>query len=224
MGLIYYNLGEGVQAFTTCRDTELPYSVIQGHQTHEEKVALIDRPDLTREDLEGYDAFVTGLVDVAIGVRTADCIPILLYDPVKRVVAAVHAGWKGTVKRLCQKTVFTMQLKFGSNPADIRAVIGPGIAQKSFQVGEDVVNIFRETGFPMDRIYMWDGPKTGIGMKGGHHLNLFEANRWLLEGYGVLPENIQVCGLDTYTDQSFYSARREGRSTGRMINSIKLLP
>lgn len=95
--LLKYDLGPGVEAFSTQRDALLPYPVIQGHQIHDCKVTIIDRPDVTQEDLLGYDAFVTNLPGVAIGVRTADCIPVLLYDPEKRVVAAVHAGWKGTV-------------------------------------------------------------------------------------------------------------------------------
>ena len=87
----------GVEAFYTEREAVLPYPVIQGHQVHGSRVAIVDRPGMTREELEGYDAFVTNLPGVAIGVRTADCVPVLLYDPVERVVAAVHAGWKGTV-------------------------------------------------------------------------------------------------------------------------------
>lgn len=76
--LLYYYLGPGVEAFTTRRDSVLPYPVIQGHQVHGSRVAVINRPDMTREDLEGYDAFITKLPGVAIGVRTADCVPILL--------------------------------------------------------------------------------------------------------------------------------------------------
>ena len=95
MDLLRYNLGEGVEAFTTRRDSVLPYPVIQPHQTHSANVAVIDRPDYSREELEGVDALVTNLKNVAIGVRTADCIPVLLYDPVSRCVGAAHSGWRG---------------------------------------------------------------------------------------------------------------------------------
>lgn len=88
--LLKYDLGEGVEAFSTRRESELPYPVIQGHQVHEAKVAFIERPGMTREELEGYDVFVTTLPDVAIGVRTADCVPVLLYDPVKRVACRLE--------------------------------------------------------------------------------------------------------------------------------------
>ena len=74
-GLLRYDLGAGVEAFSTGRNAELPYPVIQGHQVHDCRIAVVDRPDMTREDLEGYDAFVTSLPGTAIGVRTADCVP-----------------------------------------------------------------------------------------------------------------------------------------------------
>ena len=220
--MLKYDLGAGAEAFTTRRDAALPYPVIQGHQVHGCKVAVIERPGLTREDLEGYDAFVTGLPGVAIGVRTADCVPILLYDPVKRVVAAVHAGWKGTVLHISQKALEVMALKYGTVFSDIRAVIGPAIGPDSFQVGLEVAEKFKEAGFPMDDIWSFHGAGDGSPMSGGHHIDLFKANRWLLEQAGIPAENIQVFDIDTFTDTSFFSARREGTQCGRNINSIKL--
>ena len=218
-----YNLGPGVEAFTTRRDSELPYPVIQGHQVHDCKVAIIDRPDMTRADLEGYDAFITNLPGVAIGVRTADCVPVLLYDPAKRVVAAVHAGWKGTVLHISQKAIEVMAVKFGTRAEDLRAVIGPAIGPDSFQVGVEVAEKFKMAGFPMDDIWSFRGPGDGSPMSGGHHIDLFKANRWLLQEAGFLQDNIQVFDLDTFIDDTFYSARREGPQCGRNINVIKLL-
>ena len=221
--LLKYDLGTGAEAFSTRRDSELPYPAIQGHQVHNCKVAVIDRPGITREELEGFDAFVTELPGVAIGVRTADCVPVLLYDPVNRVVAAVHSGWKGTVKHISQKAIDVMVRKFRSKPEDLRAVIGPGIGPDSFQVGEEVVGQFRDAGFPIERIWSFMGPGDGTPMSGGHHIDLFEANRWLLEETGVSSSNIQTAMIDTYTDLSFFSARREGVQCGRIINSIRLV-
>ena len=191
---------------------------------HNCKVAVIDRPGLTREDLEGYDAFVTNLPGVAIGVRTADSVPILLYDPVKRVIAAVHAGWKGTVLRISQNALEVMAFKFGSSAADIKAVIGPAIGPDSFQVGIEVAEKFKQAGFPMDYVWSFQGTGNGTPMSGGHHIDLFKANRWLLEQAGVIPDNIQVFDIDTFTTAEFFSARREGTQCGRNINSIMLLP
>lgn len=221
--LLTYNLAPEVEAFTAGRDTALPCPVIQGHQVHGKKVAIIDSSGFTREDLEGYDAFITNLKGVAIGVRTADCVPVLLYDPATKTIAAVHAGWKGTVLNIVQEAIGVMKDCFGTNPKDLMAVIGPAIGPDSFQVGEEVVEKFRAAGFPMDGIWQQMGPGDGTPMSGGHHIDLFKANRILLEKAGLSPANIQIAGIDTYTDTAFYSARREGAACGRNINAIKLL-
>ena len=221
--LLYFNLGPGVEAFTSRRDSVLPYPVIQGHQVHGSRVAIIDRPWMTREELEGYDAFITNLPGVAIGVRTADCVPILLYDPVRRVIAAVHSGWKGTVLKISQGVIDMMEEVFGTNPEDLRAVIGPCIGPDSFQVGEEVAEKFKDAGFPMSQIWSFRGPGDGTPMSGGHHIDLFQANEWLLQERGIRPGNIRVDAIDTYRDPTFFSARREGVQCGRNINAIKLL-
>ena len=212
----------GVEAFYTQREAALPYPVIQGHQVHGSRVAIVERPGMTREELEGYDAFVTNRPGVAIGVRTADCVPVLLYDPVQRVVAAVHAGWKGTVLHISEGALEAMGQEFGSRPENLRAVIGPSIGPDSFQVGEEVAEKFKEAGFPMDEIWSFRGPGDGSPMSGGHHIDLWKANRWLLEQLGIPPESIEVLGIDTYTTESLFSARREGVACGRIINSIML--
>ena len=212
----------GVEAFYTEREAVLPYPVIQGHQVHGSRVAIVDRPGMTREELEGYDAFVTILPGVAIGVRTADCVPVLLYDPEARVVAAVHAGWKGTVLHISKGVLEAMGQEYGSRPANLLAVIGPSIGPDSFQVGEEVAEKFKEAGFPMDEIWSFRGPGDGTPMSGGHHIDLWKANRWLLEQLGIPPESIQVVGLDTFTTPTLFSARREGVACGRIINSIML--
>lgn len=212
-----------MESFSSRKDSVLPYPVITAHQVHGTKVAVVDRPDMTRDDLEGYDALVTNLQGVAIGVRTADCVPILLHDPVRRAVAAVHSGWKGTVQRIVQKAIYTMKDKFGTEGKDLKAVIGPAIGPDSFQVGEEVVKYFKEQGFPLDKIWFFNEGEGDSLMYHGHHIDLIKANIWLLEQVGVAPENIQACGIDTYTDESYFSARREGVECGRIINAIKLL-
>lgn len=222
--LLTYSLGAGAEAFSARRESVLPYPVIQGHQVHDCKIAIIDRPGMTREELEGYDAFITALPGVAIGVRTADCVPILLYDAGRRIVAAVHSGWKGTVLHIVQRTIDVMAAQFGCEPGDMRAVIGPSIGPDSFQVGPEVVEQFQAAGFEMDQIWSYRAQGDGTPMSGGHHIDLWRANRWLLERSGVKAGNIQVCGIDTYTDGTFFSARREGTKCGRIINSVRLVP
>lgn len=221
-GFLRYEIGEGAEAFTSMAGAALPYHVITGHQVHSDKVALVDDPTLTRGDLEGFDALITRLPGCAVGVRTADCIPILLYDPVGHAVAAVHSGWKGTVLRIVQKTIVAMGDCFGTRAADLKAVIGPGIRAESFQVGAEVCDRFSEAGFPMQLIWSRHGEPVAGSMRGGHHIDLFAANRWLLAEAGVEGCNIQVSGICTYLDKRFHSARREGAACGRIISWIRL--
>ncbi len=222
--LLYYPLDPGVEAFTTRRDSPLPYPVIQGHQVHGSEVAVIERPWMTRDELEGYDALVTDLPGVAIGVRTADCVPILLHDPQNHVIAAIHSGWKGTVRKIAMKTVRVMAARFNSRPEDIIAAIGPAIGPGSFQVGEEVVAKFKDAGFPLDAVWSFQGPGDGSPMSGGHHIDRPLANKWILQESGVREGRILVSGIDTYLDKSFFSARREGIGCGRNINSIRMCP
>ena len=212
-----------VEAFTTMVGQEPPYHVITPHQVHGIKVAVVRDPNVTRDELEGYDALITNIKGCAIGVRTADCIPVLLYDPINEAIAAIHSGWRGTLNRISQKTIMKMIENFGTNPGDILAAIGPGICRNCFQVGEEVVNGFKGNGIDLAPIYSWEGPKLNDGsMRGGHHLDLPEENRLLLIDSGVKPENIQVSTKCTYEDRRFYSARRDGAECGRNINVIKM--
>ena len=219
--LLFYSMGPDVEAFTTTRDAELPYPVLCGHQVHGIKVGIVDREGMTREDFEGYDALITNL-SVAIGVRTADCIPVILYDPVQKAVAAIHAGWKGTVRKIVFCAISSMMATYKTDPRDLVAVIGPGIGFDSFQVGEEVSQLFKDAGFPIELIWRWDGTPETDSMKGGHHIDLKAANKWLLMSNGVKEENIFVSDYDTFTDERFFSARREGFDCGRSITAIKM--
>ena len=219
-----YQIADDVIAFSTERDEELPFYVVQPHQVHGTVIKEVVDPMTTRDMLEGVDALVTDVPGVAISVRTADCIPVLLYDPVHRAVAAVHDGWRGTVQRLSQKVIDFMYERYGTNASDLKAVIGPGIGPESFQVGQEVVDAFAEAGFPMDQILKDCGPKVPTEdnpMAGGLHIDLWRANEWLLQESGV--ESIQISGICTYqNNHRFFSARREGLKCGRIINCIKL--
>lgn len=119
-------------------------------------------------------------------------------------------------------TIDAMCAEYGTDAKDLKAIIGPGISRASFQVGQEVVDMFREADFPMDDIYEWQGEPEKGSMRGGHHIDLILANKWLLEGAGIRPENIRCAGICTYQDARFYSARREGAACGRIINAVRL--
>ena len=223
-GVLRYRLSPEVDAFSSLRDHDLPYPVTQAHQVHGVAIAKIDRPGVTREELQGYDALITNVRGCAIGARTADCIPVLMYDPVNKAAAAVHSGWRGTVQRISSVVVKEMAKTYGTDPENLIAVIGPGIGPDSFQVGPEVVNAFQYAGFCMDKIWEDRGEALHDGsMRGGHHINLWEACRQTLVDAGLKPENIQLPGICTYISPDFYSARREGLESGRIINTIKIL-
>lgn len=218
-----YRLHPDVEAFSTEIGEELPYAVLQPHQTHTANVRIVATPDTPRESLQGVDALITPLADFAIGVRTADCVPVLLYDPVQKIIAAIHAGWRGTVQHISRHTLTLMHDSFGCQPADIHAVIGPSIGPDNFQVGTELVEAFAQAGFPLDLIHTDRGPRQEGSMAGGHHLDLWAANHWLLCQSGLLLQNIQVAGICTYAHHDrFYSARHDGNlHERRIINSIK---
>lgn len=219
---IQYDMGQGADAFSPMRDSALPYHVVQGHQVHSDRIAVVDSDRLTREDLEGYDAFVTNVPGIALGARTADCVPVLLFDPENRAIAAVHSGWKGTVLKIAASTLKRMNGLYGTDAHKVRAVIGPCIGPESFQVGSEVAEKFAAAGFPMDVILADCGERVPGTMKGGLHIDLWKANRWILEQAGVERDSILLAGVDTYTDCRFFSARREGAACGRTVNSIRL--
>ena len=126
--------------------------LVMPHQVHQTKVVAVDEAFLRlsvearKERLEGVDALMTDLVGVCIGVSTADCIPVLLYDRAKCVSCAIHAGWRGTVRRIVETAVEAMISTYGSFPSDLLAQIGPGIHLESFEVGDEVYETFAKEG------------------------------------------------------------------------------
>lgn len=222
--LIRYDIHPDVMAFTAGRVDALPCQVVQMHQVHDVRVARVDSPDVSRDDLQGYDALVTNVPGGCIGARSADCIPVLLYDPVKRAAAAIHSGWRGTVSRICRKAITRMTLEYGTEASDLLAVIGPGICKDCFQVGTEVALEFRNEGFDMERIWDFRGPKVDGDITGGNHIDLPEAVRETLIDCGVKAANIQVSDLCTFDRTDIlYSARKEGRECGRNISAICIL-
>lgn len=204
------------------------------HQTHSSEFRFITPEyfDLQQEErksfIEGVDAVITDMTGVCIGVSTADCIPILLYDPEHRCVAAVHAGWRGTVKRIVQVTLRSMAIRYATRPETVRAAIGPGISLQSFEVGDEVYAAFAEAQFPMQRIarrfpLMNVSSHEEAQTEEKWHIDLPECNRLQLIDMGVLADNIHLSGICTYTDSAHYfSARRLGVASGRIFTGILL--
>ena len=165
--------------------------------------------------LNGVDALVTKLPGVCIGVTTADCVPLLFFDPTKKVVAVAHAGWRGTCGRIAEKTVLKLQEKYKCNPADILVCIGPSISVQVYEVGKEVIENFEKAGFDIESIVYQQNEKF--------HLDLWRANEISLLQVGIKDENIEVAGICTFTEhERFFSARRLGIKSGRMLSGIML--
>ena len=201
--------------------------LILPYQTHSDKVAVIDSHflQLSNEEqhktLQGIDAVVTELPHICIGVSTADCIPVLLHDRKRNVIAAIHAGWRGTVAMIVCKTIDKMNSLYGSCACDIDAIIGPGISLDAFEVGDEVYEEFCKAGFAMQQIAK-RYPATDGGEK--WHIDLWEANSLLLQQCGVAKENIHIAGVCTYKNHSdFFSARRLGIKSGRIFSGIMIV-
>jgi hypothetical protein len=185
------------------------------------------------------DALLTRARGLLLGVLTADCVPILFVDTNRRAVAAVHAGWRGTVRRVTEKSLGRMRAEFGTRPRDVLAALGPAIGRCCYEVGIEVVQKFHAQfadarkwfDGPFDRLVADDSPNPlqWLNMHPPGHqpppptarLDLFAANRWQLREAGVPAKNIFVAPFCTScrTDL-FFSHRRELGRTGRLLGAI----
>ena len=196
--------------------------LLMPHQVHLTEIAIIDDDflclgdDERQQRLEGIDAIMTDRAGVCIGVSTADCIPVLLYDGAHHAACAIHAGWRGTVSRIVEKAVQAMVQTYGSKPCDLQAQIGPGISLDSFEVGDDVYDTFAQAGFDM----------VAISQKRAKwHIDLPACNKLQLMAMGVKPERISVSDICTYkSHDTFFSARRLGINSGRIFTAILMKP
>ncbi len=198
-----------------------PVNLFVPFQIHGTEIAVIDKDFLTntsqKEKLSGRDALITNLPNVCIGVTTADCVPVLLYSEDQKVVSAVHAGWRGTQQKILQKTVEQMIDNFGCNPEKIHAAIGPSISPASFEVGEEVYCAFKDAGFNMKAI-SFRHPDTKK-----HHIDLWKANEQQLSDMRIPGNQIENPGICTLKNNyQFFSARRLGIQSGRMLTGICL--
>ena len=184
--------------------------LVMPHQVHDCVVRRIDGPQ--QGVIEGVDAVMTDVPQLCIGVSTADCIPVLLYDSTHRAVSAVHAGWRGAVLRIVQKAVEAMHDTYGTAPADLQAVVGPGISLDSFEVGDEVYDQFLSAGFDMQPISRRDAK---------WHIDLPMCNRLQLMEAGIPSNNIQMTNICTYQQYDrYFSARRLGIQSGRIYTGI----
>jgi len=162
------------------------------------------------------DAIVSNEAGLVLAVMVADCVPILVCDPVRGAAAAIHAGWRGTCARVGQAAMDAMRREFGSDPANLIAAIGPSVGPEEYEVGESLIEAFLAAGHAnadVDRWFIRSPTKP--------HLDLWSANRDQLIAAGLLPANIHLCGLSTVAHPDvFDSYRIAGERAGRMAALI----
>jgi len=185
------------------------------HQTHSDIVHTIE--DKPGKVLEG-DAQITASTRLGLVIKTADCLPILLVDESWGAIAAVHCGWKGTGKRIIQNVVSKLEEELGCRSSSLIAAMGPCIGPNCYEVGEDVLRFFNESGLPLT-IFRKHPERPDK-----HFLDLKRANRHQMLEAGVLEENIFSIGGCTHCDTDLLSYRRDRNVTGRMFNFIGIKP
>jgi len=187
-----------------------PLHYIVAHQVHSNRIEIIKE-----QNSHGWhenatiecDGLLTNQKNVVLTILTADCVPILLYDPTKEVIGAVHAGWKGSKLEIAKEAMRLMQHEFGSNPHDILAYIAPSIGQCCYEVGEEVALHFDSN------CYHIKGDKF--------MLDLPFVNKKQLMQMGVLEENITLSNICTSCEvESFFSYRKEGGCSGRFMSTV----
>ena len=188
-------------------------------QVHSATVVFADAPRPPEQAHLQADAILTDVPGVALFMRFADCVPILLYDPHHKAIGLVHAGWKGTVARIAALAVQAMQARYRSDPRDLLAAIGPSIGEHHYPVGQDVVQqvqaAFGEQAGEV--LHIHHGMQADSGVK----FDLWNANRLVMEEAGV--RQVEVSGLCTACNlQDWYSHRGEAGKTGRFGALIRL--
>ena len=193
------------------------------HQTHSSNVLNINDEFLNKNVgekiniLYNIDATLTNKIDLFLCVTTADCVPILLYDKKNKVIAAVHAGWRGVVGRILEKTIAKMKEVYNAQTEYMIACLGPSISMKNYEVGVEVVKAFLQNDFDLSKTSYRKNPSTKL------HLDLKELNRLELIRLGIPVNQIEVSDYCTFDHEDlFFSARRQTVHSGRMLTGIMM--
>ncbi|RLD76898.1 MAG: peptidoglycan editing factor PgeF [Bacteroidetes bacterium] len=201
---------------------DIPFTnFIFQQQVHSKNISILTKADAGKgiqayyDGISDNDAMITNKPGVCLTVMAGDCVPILFYDPIKKIIAAAHAGWRGTYKRVTQLTIEMMTNQFGCKASDILAGIGPSISQKNYEVDDHVYIEFEKRFDNLSQIF------TNTDENGKYYLDLWEANKQQLISAGLSKENIELSNICTFDQNNlFFSARRGDK--GRFVAGIML--
>lgn len=192
---------------------------VVANQTHSDHISIITHKkqswlsEISQHAIENCDALITNQKGIMLTILTADCVPVLLFDPINKVVAAIHAGWKGTQQAIVFKTVKKMQHTFNTDPTDIIAGIAPSIGKCCYEVDWNVAKHFKD----IDNAYENKGEKQMLDLP---HINKIQ-----LLNAGVKEEHIELSNLCTACEvDDYFSYRKEGGCSGRFMSMIGLGP
>ena len=198
--------------------------LVLSHQTHTNNVKIVGiehcGTGITKPSFTDIDGLITNTSGVALVTQYADCTPLLFCDPVKKVIATSHSGWRGTVKGMGIKTVEAMTREYGTNPKDIVAVVGPSLCKECYEVSKDVVDEFHKaynSKFDVRKIY-------DITSEEKRQLDLWEANKQILMLAGIKEENIVISNVCTSCNEELlYSHRKTGGKRGNLVAVMELI-
>jgi polyphenol oxidase len=192
-------------------------------QTHSDNISVINS---VKDDNGFYDknnaivdtdGLITSSKNICLVAQTADCVPVLLYDPIKHIAAAIHSGWRGTAKQILKKAINKMQNEFMCEAGDIICCIGPSAGPCCYEVGEDVQSAFSGEFINPDEFFI---PLS----KGKYRADLWKANKSLALSCGIPELNIETSEVCTICNSDmFYSARVHKENTGRMATGIMMV-
>ncbi len=205
-----------------CAELGIPFNHLVGaHQVHGTAIKVADESLLTMEDsereaaLNGFDALICRTPGICISATTADCVPVLLFDPATHSIAAIHSGWRGTLRNIVGCTIKAMVQHFGLKPENLIAAVGPCIGGAVYEVGAELESQFHINGFDTQQLF---SPQSN----GKYLFDIRLAVQKQLETSGVC--NIEVSQHCTFSEpELFFSARRQGIHSGRMLSGIVLL-
>lgn len=195
--------------------------LVVSKQLHKTNVRYVTELDcgtgITKPEFSDADGLITDKPGVALVTQYADCVPLLFYDPVARVCANSHSGWRGTAGRIGAVTVEKMINDFGCKPQNIIAAIGPSICKNCYEVDTPVYEAFVKSGIPLETVIFQKDD-------GEHfYLDLREANRLILADAGILPQNLDVADICTYENSDMlHSHRATGNGRGNLAAIIEM--
>ncbi|MFI3239236.1 MAG: peptidoglycan editing factor PgeF [Bacteroidales bacterium] len=219
--------GDNTEHISECREVlcnsfgNEKMKIFMPKQSHSSNVAVIDSVFLEKskdeqiQELNDIDAIITKLSNIIIGVNTADCLPIIMCDVKAKVIAVAHSGWRGTIDKIATRTFFKM-LALGATAETTHVIIGASICKDCYEIGNEVLEKFHKSGFPIDNIATLNTETNK------YHLDLFEANKWLLTESSNIPEaNIKFINECTKCNpDKYFSARHLGIESGRIFTGI----